>query len=279
MSTVLKYPAPLLLALAACGEAAVPTDPGRPAAEIVDVGRRVLAADVNAHTYGSFAVTFGGGGPGVITSGPANFPGHPPAGPGTCEDGLWINAKGKRTAGSLDHPHPHCISDNTAMQVVLEPISSCYTGFEAVKTVCRRTNTDPLNVDTFLFLEDENAGGGVVFGHTSFDKLGNPLSQYSGGKYTVVGYAIDASTLGTTNRRVGTLTIPLGQYINARVNYFDTNGADGCVMDASLLYPCLNLVVTASYEPLPAPDGVGVTQPSVPGFLWIAAASEPYNYR
>ena len=44
-------------------------------------------------------------------------------------DGKWYNAQNKGTSGTLTKPHPHCIGASAAIEVVLEPISSCFTNF------------------------------------------------------------------------------------------------------------------------------------------------------
>src|SRR4051794_1980192 len=97
--------------------------------EVVNVDGRIDAQMVNAHAYGSFRVDGGGSTPAVITSGPANFPGAPKAGPGTCVNGLWYNSQEKPTSGTLTKPHPHCIKPSAAIEVVLEPLSACFQGF------------------------------------------------------------------------------------------------------------------------------------------------------
>jgi hypothetical protein len=76
-----------------------------PAFELVDPRQRLDPSMINAHTYGSFVLPFEAGAM-TIRSGPANFPGNPSGGPGTCEDGLWINSRGTPTAGTSTRPHP-----------------------------------------------------------------------------------------------------------------------------------------------------------------------------
>jgi hypothetical protein len=74
------------------------------------------------------------------------------------------------------------------------------------------------------------------------------------------------------------LAFDLAQYLSEDTNLLDLDTSDGCALDAAILAPCVNRVITASYEPLPAPDGIGSSDPAVEGFLWIAPASAPYNY-
>jgi hypothetical protein len=107
-----------------------------------------------------------------------------------------------------------------------------------------------------------------------------PISGETGATGIVTGYAIDATTLGTTNHRVGTLTLDLAQYNKLGFDVF-AGGADqdgNCVLDATITSPCLNKVITAKYNPLPEPDGLGPTDFSVEGFLWLEPADSPYNY-
>ena len=94
------------LVLTGCADAASrgPVAPSEPLRELYDEAQRQPPDQINAHVYGSFGIRFGSEEPSVITSGPANFPGHPPAGPGTCQDGRWINAQGKPTAGLYPLP-------------------------------------------------------------------------------------------------------------------------------------------------------------------------------
>src|SRR3989304_4159662 len=81
--------------------------PVAPNLELTDPALRWDALVVNSHVYGSFRIELPGGVATAITSGPANFPGHSPAGPGTCDDRAWINAQGRGLTGSLSNPHPH----------------------------------------------------------------------------------------------------------------------------------------------------------------------------
>lgn len=245
-----------VLLAAACIES--PTDRlGAPEFELVDPRQRIDPSLINAHTYGSFVLSFEAG-PVTIRSGPANFPGNPPGGPGTCEDGLWINARGKPTAGSFDHPHPHCITSGSAMVVVLEPISShAWNPREGCKegSLCH-----------FIYFSDPRLDLGVEF---------TPGIKGTGaqtvGDGVIVGYAIDARSLNGANVRVGTLTVDLNQYDRADRDQFGT-----CALDDSNTYECLPQVVYAAYEPL-AVGGIGTSQ-KVPGFLWWSPASVPYNY-
>jgi hypothetical protein len=275
-----------------------------PSFELVNPAERIQG--INAHVYGSFAVAAGGG---IILSGPANFPGHPPAGPGTCDNGLWINAQGKRTSGSATKPHPHCFSKTAAIEVVLEPISACYSGAQGevgepaqppaaepaaeepaepaepptkpgsgcrgVLAVKGATNTEL----AFRYRKVENKvvlwEDAVVTSLDWNDNTFQPDNTVGTGKITA--YAIDAATLGTTNKRVGTLTIDLAQY-NNKIAYLHLNDAAGCNIDETIESPCLNLPIMAKYNPLPAPDGLGPTDFSVEGFLWVTPANSPYNY-
>jgi hypothetical protein len=243
----------LALAVAACSERR--SSPTSPSFELVDPTERIDADKVNAHVYGSFALDFTTqGGSTVITSGPANFPGHPPAGPGTCVDGTWYNSQGKRTAGSLDKPHPHCVStgDGTSITVVLEPISSDW-------------GNRGQSSNEFLRLAADLADGSVR-------RVGGGSATQTKGDGIIVGYAIDASTLAGTPKRVGTLTIDLNQLDDDNVNLFDSD----CSVDEAAR--CLPRIIGATYDPLPAPDGVGIHTESVQGFFWWKDADAPYNY-
>ncbi len=250
-----------MLFLAACAgpESRTATEPSR---ELVDIDQRVAAEAVNAHVYGSFVIP-GAAGPVTILSGPANFPGNPPGGPGTCVDGRWYNSKGKPTAGTLTHPHPHCVTNGSATTVVLEPISA-------------QSDRDPLSTEP-----PACAAGQLICHYLNFSHLEGlplsvvagetvkPLAPYTKGSGTVVAYAIDASTLNGTNTRVGTITFDLAQY-DAPTNLFNS-----CSVGADE-FACFPLVITASYEPL-AVGGVGTSQ-QIFGFLWWAGAAAPYNY-
>ncbi|MFN0181179.1 MAG: hypothetical protein ACKVZ0_20425 [Gemmatimonadales bacterium] len=227
-----------------------------PSFELVDVSTRLDAKVVNAHTYGTFVIDVAGG---LVTirSGPANFPGNPPGGPGTCVDGLWINSRGKPTAGSLEHPHPHCVATATGMTIVLEPISS--------RARDLNVKCETADVCDFLFFSDLKEGDIDV----QYKSL-KGLPGSTQGEGTVFAYAIDAATLGTTNARVGTISIDLNQYDDPEVNLFGI-----CVLDDGKT-SCLPRVVSATYKPL-GDGGVGVVTTAT-GFLWWAPATAPYNY-
>lgn len=223
--------------------------------ELVDPAERRPPDAINAHVYGTFALRFGGDGPSVITSGPANFPGNPPAGPGTCDNGLWINPAGKPTRGDSETPHPHCVSSSSSVTVVLEPISAFYSGFSDQR----------FDYWQLLFGHDKAA---IQITQTLEQSREGELVSVQG-TGVVLAYAIDAATLGTTNRRVGTLLIDL-KYYSGFARLFDS----GCTVDGTVT-ACLNQVVTAVYKPFA--DGVGVPT-SVTGFLWFTPSTSPYNY-
>jgi hypothetical protein len=77
----------------------------------------------------------------------------------------------------------------------------------------------------------------------------------------------------------------LAEYNSATENHvgfaWNEAGADlvfTCSVDPARTSPCLNKVITAKYNPLPAPNGVGPTDYTVSGFLWLTPASSPFNY-
>jgi hypothetical protein len=90
------------------------------------------------------------------------------------------------------------------------------------------------------------AGDGVNLLGTSFVfSNGNAPRGHTSAAGVVSGYAIDASTLGTTNRRVGTLTFDLAQFASTGVDYIYFGGSGGCVLDATVSASCLNLIISA----------------------------------
>jgi hypothetical protein len=99
------------------------------------------------------------------------------------------------------------------------------------------------------------------------------------GKGVITAYAIEAATLGTTNKRVGTLTIDLTQYGSTMESYLHLLGEPGCNIDETIESPCLNKIITARYNPLPPEQGgIGPTDFATEGFLWVMPANSPYNY-
>jgi hypothetical protein len=250
----------LVLGVAACETPVEPSGPlsePRPSYELVDLSQRLDARLVNAHVYGSFAIPFDVG-PAPILSGPANFPGNPPHGPGTCDNGLWIKGKGKRTAGTLQNPHPHCTTPATSMTIVLEPISALAKDPQK----CPATGVcEVLDFGGFKAEDLSVTHGGTI-------KKGEDGGTV--GEGTIFAYAIDASTLAGANHRVGYLEFSLDQFDEPGLNLFD------CSLDEEFGNPCLNEVINARYYPLEA-GGVG-TESDVSGFLWWAAATAPYNY-
>ena len=257
----------------ACTDTVAP--PSQPALEIVNTGDRLDAGLVNAHAYGSFRVDGGGGTPPVIASGPANFPGAPKAGAGTCLNGLWYNSQGKPTTGSTTKPHPHCIRPAAAIEVVLEPISACFTLFP--DAVC------PDEADKSYLRKKVLFGAASILGF--LPKTGSALPPKTTAEGLITAYAIDATTLGTTNKRVGTVTFNFADYNSDTENYLGfalDEAGDGfvftCSVDPVNTSPCLNKVISATYNPLPAPDGIGPTDFSVSGYLWLTPAGSPFNY-
>jgi hypothetical protein len=205
---------------------------------------------------------------------------------------LWINAKGNPTAGTLERPHPHCFSSAAAIEIVLEPISACYDGAQdPLVTDEVKPPPDPCpkapvfkekKVITLWWGNDE-FGKPMRIESVDYDPLIAKEQDFtSGGGQLMYGYAIDASTLGGTNKRVGTLLINTKQYDVLGQALMQPNGAAGCSMgDGELVYesPCLDKVITAVYNPLPAEQGgIGPADQQVEGFLWVTRAGSPYNY-
>jgi hypothetical protein len=277
MKKIIALPMAALLAAAmvACTDSnPAGLAPEGPSFELIDKEQRVDADDVNAHVYGSFTLSFtvdGPGGIGPITSGPANFPGNA-KNAGTCDNGLWINPQNKRTSGNLERPHPHCVGEtegSVTVKVVLEPISAINDNIGAG--------------NEFLQLADDRPKGDVRV-------RGAGEGQTSEGRGIIEAYAIDASTIGSNPRRVGVLTIDLGQYTTEKTNYF----LDDCSLTVDETYfRCLNKVIVADYRPLAGDDGVGDpfvfadwdedVQGAYPltGFLYWAYSADglaPFNY-
>jgi hypothetical protein len=298
-----RFPAPVTLIVATmfaigCSESATDPRSPDPSFELVDPAQRTQ--QFNSHVYGSFAVAAGG----VIRSGPANFPGKPSSGPGFCVDGLWYNAQGKATSGSLTKPHPHCFSASATIEVVLEPITACYTGAQEAATeppaeeapkeaepapakeeeatkpgVCATPIAPKGGVRTVLTLSTLTIKGFSLL--VDAVDLKDPTfgPDHTEGLGIVTAYAIDASTLGTTNKRVGTLRFDLSQYSSSTTSYLHLLKQPGCDIDGLIESPCLDKVITAVYNPLPPEQGgIGPLDTAVEGFLWVTPASSPYNY-
>jgi hypothetical protein len=275
-----------------CSDSATDPRSADPSFELVDPTERTL--QFNSHVYGSFAVAASTGG-GVILKGPANFPGKPASGPGTCVQGLWYNAQEKPTSGSLEKPHPHCFNPVTTIEVVLEPITSCYTGVQEVATQPPAEEV-PKEAETAPPAAEETKSpcpkpGGVPGAeHTvlslSASGILNPLfveavdfkeplvDDKTRGRGVVIGYAMDAAT----KQRVGTLRFDLGQY-SGSIAHLHLLGQAGCDIGDQIESPCLDKVITAVYNPLkPELGGIGPVDAAVEGFLWVTPASSPYNY-
>jgi hypothetical protein len=241
--------APLLSACAI--EPPDQTLPTAPSFELFDERQVMDARRVNVSVRGTFQV-LSGDPPRVLGVGgvaePANFPGHPPAGPGTCIDGHWFNAKGKGTSGSIDHPHPHCFDPGSeGITIVLEPISS-----QLIAT------TEPTSTTLVLSNLDD-----VYVHHSELSGSCRTRPCYeNGGWGGVVGYAVDSET----GARVGILKFTLALKL-AKESPFD------CSLDGDREQTgCINFIYTANYAPLPPEMGGQGTEQQVSGFLyWIAA--------
>jgi hypothetical protein len=234
--------------------------------ELVEIGDRVAAGEVNAHVYGSFSnlsfdYTVGtAGGFGPIESGIATgFPGNP-KNAGTCDMGLWLNPQERRTSGSMAKPHPHCVGpiagteEEKSMVVVLEPISAKFTSSE--DRTSGQTWQRSLTLGNGLIAEVE----------------GQTKTKASG---EIVAYAIDASTLNDASPvRVGTLTFDLGDYASESDNYFEKECTLGGWENAPR---CLALVIDAVFTPSAAFADKLVTR-DVTGFLYWTSAEAPFNY-
>jgi hypothetical protein len=261
----------------ACDSNPTALAPEGPNFELFDKDQRVDKDDVNAHVYGSFVITFEGE-PAVLGGGVgANFPGKGKSGSGTCGEadkpdlnGVWFNPQGRRTSGSPDNPHPHCVgTGGGSVEVVLEPISV--------------ENANVGEDDEFLRFTARD-GQGVGF---NYDGV---RIQGSGGRNTnaagvIEAYAILASTLASGDPvRVGILTIDLEQFKLDGANLF----ADKCVLDEAEYGPrCLNKVILADYAPwgdngvgriVNATDEESDDYEAISGFLFWSPATSPFNY-
>jgi hypothetical protein len=157
----------------------------------------------------------------------------------------------------------------------LEPISACYSAFTLPSDENCRVDPRPPRTFEFLNLFRDGIRGEHSDGTAPAATATIVLFQN-----TIAAYAIDATTLGTTNKRVGTLRIDFSQYVSSTTDYFDNaTGTGSCVVGATTVgYPCLNKTITATYNPLPAPNGLGPEDLNVEGFLWIQPGSSPFNY-
>lgn len=241
------------LGLAAC------LDDGNPSAveladvvpdlELIDERQIMDAHRVNVSVRGTFQVVAGTPSRVLGAGGreeKANFPGHPPAGPGTCLDGRWYNARGQETSGSVDHAHPHCFDPGSGgMTIVLEPISS-----EFIRSFARAT----------LVLSNLND----LYVHHEANPTLCPEREVcfqQGGWGTVAAHAIDAAT----GRRVGFLSLPLT--VDPRVDAFT------CTLDGDPAQTgCINYIYTAFYKPAPIEQGGQGDPQFVSGFLYWSVA-------
>jgi len=241
--------APFAMVACAGGDAAPgPLEPASASFELLDATRVMDAQRVNVSVRGTFQVLSGDTPPRVLGAGgkpeAATFPGHPPAGPGTCVDGGWYNARGQHTTGSVDNPHPHCFDPGSeGITIVLEPISAqLISGPDRATLVLS-------DLDDAYVHHDANPG--VC--------LERQVCYQPGGWGTVVAHAIDAST----GQRVGALAFALELRLDRDVNPF------ACSLDGdSLQTGCINYIYTAFYKPSPAEEG-GQGEPQyVSGFLY-----------
>ncbi len=243
------------LVLAACVDAPLgpsSTSENSPAFELVDPRQVMDVKRANVDVFGTFQV-LSGTPPRVLGAGgtpeSANFPGHPPLGPGTCLDGRWYNARGHATSGSMENPHPHCFDPGTdGITIVLEPISSQLIGpTEAGRTTLVLSNQD----DVYIHHDPKSE---------CFER---PCYQ-EGGWGSVAGYAVNAAT----NQRVGILKFELTPLpVDPRFDPF------ACSLEGDPIQNgCINFIYTASYSPLPAEQGGQGTAQKVSGFVyWLLA--------
>ncbi len=238
-------------ALSACGiDLSDSTTPlaTAPSFQLYDARQVMDARRVNVSVRGTFQV-LAGTPPRVLGTGgraePANFPGHPPAGPGTCIDGRWFNARGQGTSGSIENPHPHCFDPGTdGITIVLEPISSQLTAWaDPARTTLVLSNLD----DVYVHHADR-----------AFVCDTKPCYQ-EGGWGVVAAYAIDAAS----GARVGIIKFPLTLKLEVGQDPFDCS-LDGDRDQAG----CINFIYNASYNPLAPEEGGQGTPQSVSGFLY-----------
>lgn len=255
MKTRAFFPAFALgLLLAGCSENSGIIAPDSPNLELVDVGKRIAQDDINSWVFGSFVVTLQGGEPTLRILGadgqsePANFPGIGVFYGGHCIYGTWYNPKGKRTSGSMDRPHPHCVevsAGGESVRVILEPISS-------------KHQTPGTSGNEHLFLGGDEScttedNLKVQFVRAGPSGSGYPNSQTSGcGE--VVAWAIDESTIWTTRARIGTLAIDLTQFdtdkgIASSTNLFDTDCGGVTSLNGLTVTGCLSKQIDATYTP------------------------------
>jgi hypothetical protein len=289
MVVALPLAALLAAGLVACDSNSSPLAPPDPDKELIDPERRVGTDNLGenetlVHVYGNFSIVFGGqrdilgGGEEAVF-----FPGKGKSGSGWCGvegkpelNGLWINPQGRRTSGSPDKPHPHCVRGDEGVEIILEPITAIHVVVEEEA------------LDEMLILgAPRGAGGGgaadEVYLHGTGRYGDTPNTK---GRGTIEAWAIVASTINDAEpRRVGKLTINLAaEYEVAGLNVF----ADACVLDATIDYVrCLNHVIIADYEPYgDDPEGTAIISTTmedgderqITGMLYWAPAESAFNY-
>jgi hypothetical protein len=166
--------------------------------------------------------------------------------------------------------------------MVLEPISACFDTFAGNVLSCpaKIANKSYTILAAYFGTNPSDPTGTNLVVQGYEPRVAGSVPSKSDGEGTITAYAIDATTLGSTNKRVGTLTFSLAQYNSDVENFIPVNG-DGnptCMVDPNQASPCLNKVITAKYNPLPAPDGIGPTDYTVAGYLWLQPANTPFNY-
>ena len=273
MKKLALLPIAALAFTAACDDTKSPVAPSDANFELVDKTIRVDASQVNAHVCGTFTVTVPGT-PGYVLGMEGVVAGRVPGNSkplGTCDTGMWFNPQTKKTAGSESKPHPHCFVPGTEdLEIVLEPISVAWG------------NPGQSDNEFLRFTSGEDGAKVKFVGAGNSDPTGNgngngnndsETKSHTKGDGVIEAYAILASTLGTTNQRVGIITIDLAtEFTKQDGNMFSSD----CTFGTDAVR-CLPEIITASYRPLTV-GGLGLAADAVTGQLWWAAADKPFNY-
>jgi hypothetical protein len=251
----MRFPLIAALALAvtivACNDMPVAPDVNF---ELIDGYDRV--EEVNRHVYGEFVFELEGtGGVTAILDGPGNWQGNlprnAPSNANWCVDGVWFNPQGRKTAGAVDQPHPHCTQEGSeTVYVILEPISAYY---------------------------DQNPGGNIFLEFTTdgdqVKRVGSGRGMHTEGQGVLEAHAV---LRDDPTQRVGVIRFDLGDYTGT-----DTQDLFNCTYsydaEGEPDSGCLNHMISFDYTPNADGTGVGVATTGQQGFLWWKAATDYFR--
>jgi hypothetical protein len=253
MKKVLIPTIALLIGAAACSDELSLMAPAGPQFELTDP--YAIVSRVDAMVSGSFSIPVydtpaGGGNPsGRVADNRTHVPDHAR---GECEDGVWYNPQGRKTSGSSERPHPHCVG------LITEPGDPVLVRTIILEPISVKINSSTSNNNYQVYFAES-----IKIGEESVDTLKVQQRHTQNdvvGVGTMEAWAVDMAT----DVKVGRVTINLSTQYTQNGLLVALPADCG---DFGVFSKCFNKTVVFAYTPEPGVQDAG-TAGNVSGVLF-----------